>query len=158
MSICPFPRFEVRGNADLQGHLDTIYWKLIVSDGRGAEETRRGKTKYFLALTTKHNNLVFESESKFSITSLRLKDKLDLSFRSSEQDLWDRNSGSRQLQISEDENFLTVFNSRVSWAKPMPSKCQWSLDSSRLDYVPVTPSCLMPWVILPSASCQEPSC
>ena len=53
MSICPFPRFEVHGNADLQGHLDTIYCKLIVSDGRGAEETREGTNQELLSFDNK---------------------------------------------------------------------------------------------------------
>ena len=56
---------------------------------------------------------------------------------------------------------------KVSWqifthgfflAMAVPSKCQSSPDSSELHYVPDLPSCLMPCVIFPKASCQEPSC
>ena len=89
MSICPFPPFEIRGNADLQGHLDTIYCKLIVSDGRGAEETRRGPNRGLLALTTKQIYLLWKVKAT-SYHQLQTKDKLDLSFWSSAQDLVDQ--------------------------------------------------------------------
>ena len=54
---CSYLPCDLPGEADLQGHLETIYSMLIVSDGRGAEESRRGSLTTRLSLTSKQPNL-----------------------------------------------------------------------------------------------------
>ena len=126
--------------------------------GVGQKKTEGGKNGNKLFLTPKQSSLLFW---RVKIELSRAQDQgLAWLFSVSVLLVELKGPATRwsQLKTSENETFLTDLGSEIYWAKPVPSKCLWSLDASSLNYVPVLPSCLMPYVILPSARCQEPSC